>query len=172
MNVWLTWGWLWKVFLFCFVLHATLNVFLLSSRLFSSCFMYRATKKLHYWNESLEYIWTAVVCFLFHRLCSVLFLFFVCVCSVLWVSFLDYWVCVCDIVKVSRDGREAVPISGTAPPRPGAQLLQLIWRRGWYQSSSQTLQRDAHPHRLWAWPQIHLQQPQSPQETLGAASER
>ncbi len=46
MNVWLTWGWLWKVFLFCFVLHATLNVFLLSSRLFSSCFMYRATKKI------------------------------------------------------------------------------------------------------------------------------
>lgn len=95
MNVRLTWGWFWKVFLFCFVLHATLNVFLLSSRLFSSCFMYRVTKKLHHWNESLEYIWTAVVCFLFHRLCSVLFLFFVCVCVVCfeWV-FLDYWVCV------------------------------------------------------------------------------
>lgn len=87
-------GWF-LVFLLCFVLHASLNVFLLSSRLFSSCFMYRVTKKLHHWNESLEYIWTAVVCFLFHRLCSVLFFCSLCVCSVLRVSFWDYWVCVC-----------------------------------------------------------------------------
>ncbi len=83
-----------SVSVFCFVLHATLNVFFLSSRLFSSCFMYCVTKKLHHWNESLEYIWTAVVCFLFHRLCS-FFLFFVCVQCALSEFFrlLCVWYC-------------------------------------------------------------------------------
>lgn len=126
----------------------------------------------------LEYICTTVVYFPFHRLHRfvISFVLCVCVCAVCFEWVFQITDCVresvCDIVKESRDGREAVPVIGAAPPRPGAHLLQLVWRWGWHEPSSQTLQRDAQPYRLRAGPQVHLQQPQSPQETHWAAQER
>lgn len=70
-----TWGWFWIVFvLFCpsclFKYISTEQPFVLK------LFHVSLYKKLLQWNESLEYIWTAVVCFLFHRLFSLLCFFF------------------------------------------------------------------------------------------------